>query len=168
MQEHGNDNDRVGQELGLAMNKPCGHLRVSIDPVLGGWTCVGCHAPLAEVPLVPIALPLGKLTLWQRIRWAVRWAILRHERVSVVPFVWSLAWAKDRDSRTSTKRSVGMAEAYDRMIKAHPGPLPERVQTVNRPAKHLTDAELAKVYSSPAMRALREEEGQRAVPRIGP
>lgn len=75
----------------------CRHLDVMPDPVTGDWTCVKCLEPFRQIPEVDDDLPRVS-TLWQRIRWAFR----PRKKVRAVPFVWTLRWAKARESKEFT------------------------------------------------------------------
>ena len=113
----------------IGFGKPCQHPNVSRDPIAGGYFCVQCLTPFRRVPDAVLELS-RTMNLWQRLRWA----LTTRTKVPVVPFEWTIAWAKSRDTepRPAWNRKWGGA--------------------MFRPRKALTKEQLRKVYNHPSMR----------------
>lgn len=77
--------------------EPCKHLAVMPDPILEDWCCTRCLKPFAQIPDVDKDLPRMS-SLWDRIKWAFR----PRKKVAVVSFVWTVQWAKARETTEFT------------------------------------------------------------------
>ena len=76
------------------MSPECKHTAVMPDPVLGDWCCCKCFKSFRQIPDVDNDLPRIS-TLWQCIKWAFK----PRKKVAVLPFGWTVEWAKLREQR---------------------------------------------------------------------